>query len=150
MSKKLTLVTDPNPVLHRPTQPVKLPLTSAIRKLIPQMVHTCREAKGVGLAAPQIGQSLRLAIVNLEDWEVAPFALINPKIISRSWRKESLEEGCLSLPGMWKEISRHKKVTVRMYTPAGKKIEFHAEGFLARVLQHEIDHLDGILIADRK
>lgn len=115
------------------------------------MTETMHGADGVGLAAPQIGQNIRLAIIAKEaipdkkDW-----ILINPKITKHSWKRTRNEEGCLSIPGVKKEVSRFAKITVKALNEKGQSLSFQAENLFARVIQHEIDHLDGILIIDKK
>ncbi len=101
---------------------------------------------GVGLAAPQVGSSKRVCVAS--DGERA-HVLVNPRIRGRSVRMETDVEGCLSLPGLQADVPRHSRVIVEALTPAGEKIEIRAKGFFARVLQHEIDHLDGVLYVDR-
>ena len=114
------------------------------------MFDTMHEAKGIGLAAPQIGVSQRIIVIDIED--VAPdyprMALVNPKITHASG--ESLgEEGCLSLPRFRAMVRRAAEVSIQARTVSGESVDFEAEGLMARVLQHEVDHLDGILITDR-
>lgn len=101
---------------------------------------------GVGLAAPQIGQNIALAVINSKD---GAFCLINPKIIKKSWARELGQEGCLSVPGIFGKVRRHKKITLIYLDREGKKIKLTAQGLMARVLQHEIDHLNGILFIDK-
>lgn len=143
----LKIYTDNAPILRKKTFPVSLPISDEIKKLILDMKKIVREKNGIGLAAPQAGKSLCLIVVNLEDKK---FALINPKITRRSFRKEIAEEGCLSLPGFYINIKRPKRITVKYFNEKSKKIKLKAEGLLARVIQHEVDHLYGILIKDYK
>ena len=110
------------------------------------MVLTMKKAPGVGLAAPQIGKSIRLIIV---DHTPEPFVLINPKIKKHSLRRDTLEEGCLSVPGKYGLIKRYKSVQVKAQTLDGKPFELEAKGFLAEIFQHEIDHLNGTLYIDK-
>ncbi|MFH0815081.1 MAG: peptide deformylase [Candidatus Falkowbacteria bacterium] len=117
-----------------------------IKKLINEMGRLMLEQDGIGLAAPQVGMSKRLIIVATQTG-VAVF--INPKILSRSWKKETAEEGCLSVPGRSIRVRRSTKITVEFYDMNAEKQELNATGLFARVLQHEIDHLDGILIIDK-
>jgi peptide deformylase len=117
-----------------------------LQKLVEDMWETMRDAPGVGLAAPQIGESLRVLVAEYEDESVA---LINPEILKRSDETLLGTEGCLSIPGVvGEDIPRSAAVTVKGRDPKGKEIRVKAEGWFARVLQHEIDHLDGILFTD--
>ena len=114
------------------------------------MFDTMHEAKGIGLAAPQIGVSQRIIVIDIEDIapDYPPMALVNPKITHASG--ESLgEEGCLSLPRFRAMVRRAAEVSIQARTVSGESVDFEAEGLMARVLQHEVDHLDGILITDR-
>lgn len=133
-------------MLHRKTDRIKKPIDSSIRSLIPVMFDSLRVADGIGLAAPQIGQSIRLAVIDVEGKRTV---LINPKITSFSHEKILFEEGCLSLPGEFFLIERSERVTVRYEDEHGVETKKRASGLLAIVIQHEVDHLDGILIADR-
>lgn len=144
----LPLVHLPSRVLRMPTQPLKFPLNKSVIKLIHDMVDTVRKANGVGLAAPQIGQNLQLAIIDIEEAGIPPFAIINPKITESSSEIESMEEGCLSLPGVFGEVKRPKKITIEAFDIEGKLFNITDDGFLAKVLQHEIDHLNNKLIID--
>lgn len=136
----------PDKILQEKALKIKVPFAAEIKKLIPQMIETMRENNGMGLAAPQIGKSLRLCIIE-EGGKI--YVLINPKINSSSRKKIKMEEGCLSFPGEFFPIARAEKVKVRYLDENGKKAKIKAEGLLARALQHEIDHLDGILMIDR-
>lgn len=144
----LKIVKVPDPILESKTALVK-EITPEILKLTKDMIDTCRKAQGIGLAAPQIGKSLRLCIINLEHLGLPPFALINPKIVKTSWKKVSMEEGCLSIPGLYGMVKRPAKVTVKATNIEGRETKFEADGILARVLQHEIDHLDGVLFTSK-
>jgi peptide deformylase len=143
----LTLVTGKTTdILKTKTQLVADPLASEIQKLIPEMIETMYAAKGVGLAANQIGQPLRLAVAEA-DGEL--YTLINPEITSLSQEKILFEEGCLSLPGEYFPIVRSESLTLKYQDARGLPKKISATGFLAIVIQHEVDHLDGILICDR-
>jgi len=144
----LKIVTIPNPILNKKTELVKK-IDSEILSLIPEMIETCRKANGIGIAAPQIGQSIRLCIINLEHLGLDPFALVNPKITKKSWKKIEMEEGCLSIPGVFGIVRRPGKIKVLTQDTQGQTISFEADGLLARVIQHEIDHLDGILFTSK-
>lgn len=113
--------------------------------LISDMLDTMYASDGVGLAAPQVGVLKRIAVVDIGE---GYYVLINPEI-SKSEGEYIDEEGCLSIPGEFGEIKRAKKITVKAIDETGNKIELKAEDLLARVIQHEIDHLDGILFVDK-
>ncbi len=143
----LPILIYPNDILRGKNKKIKDPQSSETKELILDMLETM-EASGnaLGLAAPQVGASVRLCIIKLDG---KTHILINPKISARSWKKEISEEGCLSFPGKFIPIKRHQKVTVKALGKNGEEIILRAEGLLARALQHEIDHLDGILFIDR-
>jgi peptide deformylase len=143
----LPIVTGKNTeILHRKTDRVKNPLDPDIQNLIPLMFDSLRVAEGIGLAAPQIDRSIRLAVIEVEGKRTV---MINPKITSYSREKILFEEGCLSLPGEYLLIERSERITVRYEDEYGKEIKKRASGLFAIVVQHEVDHLDGILICDR-
>ena len=145
---QLKIVTLPAENLTKPSEKVKFPLPSDFSRLIAEMIRVCRKSHGIGLAAPQVGLNIRLVIINLEAYGVKPFPLINPEITKTSANKVEAEEGCLSIPGIYGVIKRPEKVDVRAQTPEGKTIEFKADGLLARVAQHEVDHINGVLFID--
>jgi peptide deformylase len=119
------------------------------RRLIADMFDTMYEADGVGLAAPQVGVGQRVIVVDPRDENVKPFALINPMIVEFGRELDRGEEGCLSIPGVKDVVERPATVVVNALDGEGNPVHIAAEGLLARVLQHEIDHLDGILFFDR-
>ncbi|RDV83451.1 peptide deformylase [Ammonifex thiophilus] len=131
-------------VLREKARPVDK-ISPQIQKLIRDMTETMYRAQGVGLAAPQVGVSLRVIVV---DTGSHLYQLINPVIVAREGEEKG-REGCLSIPGVWGEVVRAASVLVRALTPEGKEVSIEADGLLARALQHEIDHLDGILFIDR-
>ena len=137
------------PVLHRKAAPVEA-LTPEIDALIDDMRETMHAAAGVGLAAPQIGESLRICLVDLSAGRRPDqlLVLINPELIT-SAGLQLKEEGCLSVPGIEATVARPQTVAVRALDRDGEAREIVAEGLLARALQHEIDHLNGILFLDR-
>jgi len=143
----LKIVTVPNPILTKKTALVKD--FKGLDKLVAEMIEVCRNANGIGLAAPQIGKSIRLCVINLEHLGLPPFALVNPKIVKRSWKKVEMEEGCLSIPGVYGIVRRPAKITVETQNTMGEKNKFEAAGMLSRVIQHELDHLDGILFTSK-
>ncbi len=144
----LPILTYPNKVLRDPTEPVVFPLSKEIKKLTADMIDTVRKADGIGLAGPQVGKSVKLIIVNLEKNGVPLLALYNPKVTSKGFGKTEIEEGCLSIPGVFGMVKRSKKVTVEAQNAEGKIIKFSDDGWIARVAQHEIDHINGVLIID--
>ena len=117
----------------------------SIRRLIDDMVATMQQQGGVGLAAPQIGVSLRVVVIQLPDEE--PFALVNPEIVKRSGEREVVE-GCLSVPGYAGDIKRSVSVTVKGWDRRGKSVRIKATGLQAQALEHELDHLNGVLFVD--
>ncbi|MFA6106987.1 MAG: peptide deformylase [Patescibacteria group bacterium] len=140
----MKILTHPNKILSARSKPVDIKhITSQkTQKLVADMVKMMLKADGAGLAAPQIGQGLRLAVINTKD---GPLIIFNPEITKKSLTKEWGEEGCLSVPGFFGEVRRHKKITCEYFNEKGEKKTIKAEGLLARVIQHETDHLDGIL-----
>ena len=135
-----------NPILHKKTNDVPT-VTKNIRAFIADLEDTVQAAKGAGLAAPQVGRLERICLA-LIDGEMS--VLINPHILWKSEETEVAEEGCLSLPDLWLQISRPTDIVVEYVSKNGKKREVKLSGFDARVVQHEVDHLDGILITDHQ
>jgi peptide deformylase len=133
-----------DPVLRKPTKPVT-EVTDELRKLIADMFETMYAAEGIGLAAPQVGRSERLAVVDVEGRK---YALINPEIVSRNGAVEKAEEGCLSIPDIYGDVERPPEVTIRALDENGNPFEASANALLGRCFQHEIDHLDGKLFID--
>ncbi|HEU4566190.1 MAG TPA: peptide deformylase [Gemmatimonadaceae bacterium] len=131
------------PVLRQETTPVAQ-VTDELRRLIDDMFETMYAAKGIGLAAPQIGRLERVAVVDVDD---NPFAIINPEIVLREGSQVG-EEGCLSIPDIYGDVERAQRVVVRALDRDGKPFEVDATDLLARCLQHEIDHLHGKLFID--
>ncbi len=117
-----------------------------LRKLAKRMIRIMHDAPGVGLAAPQIGVLQRLLVYDVDD---DPRVLVNPELDEFSEEIEETDEGCLSVPGVTMPVSRPVSLRVRALDAAGEPLEFHAEGLEARVIQHEFDHLEGVLIVDR-
>jgi peptide deformylase len=135
-----------DPVLRRPAKKVSR-VDDSIRRLIADMTESMYAAQGVGIAAPQIGVSLRVVVIGMPDEE--PFALINPVVIRRSGERR-LDEGCLSVPGYRGPLTRSERVTVKALNEEGREIRVKAEGnLLAQCLEHETDHVNGILYVDR-
>jgi peptide deformylase len=139
----------PHPLLKLVARPVER-IDDDIRRLMDDMLETMYRAPGIGLAAPQIGVSLRVVVVDLakKDEPPAPMRLVNPEITWRSEEQVVMEEGCLSLPDQFAEVTRPAAVRVRFRDETGEEREIAADGLLARCLQHEVDHLNGILFVD--
>jgi peptide deformylase len=144
----LPIKTYPDPVLRAAAEPVVFPLSKDIINLTRDMIDTVRKADGIGLAAPQVGRSVKLVIINLEKNGVPTFPLYNARVVSRGFKKIELEEGCLSIPGVFGMVKRPKKVKVEGQNIEGKKVTFSDDGWISRVCQHEINHTDGVLILD--
>ena len=134
----------PDPVLKRKSEEVG-EVTDQIKQLAQDLKETMFASQGIGLAAPQIGVLKRIIAVQ----EKTPLVFINPRITKKSRETTVEQEGCLSFPGIFLKINRAKEVEVEALDENGEKISFKAQGLMARVLQHEIDHLDGILCIDR-
>jgi len=140
----LPIVVYPDPVLRQKAKRVSH-IDEAIARLIDDMVDTMHEVGGVGLAAPQVGIPLRVAVIELPEEET--LVLVNPQIVKRSGER-LVEEGCLSIPGYRGEIKRSVKVTAKGLDRRGKEIRIKGGELLAEALEHEIDHLNGILYID--
>ena len=142
------ICTYPNPVLRQRAEPVTV-IDGALRDLIKDMFETMYgSGNGVGLAAPQVGVSTRVIVLDVSKDRNEPIALINPEIVKKSGREDA-EEGCLSLPELNGHVLRAAKITVEAQAPDGSDITIEAEGLLSRCLQHEIDHLNGVLFIDK-
>ena len=137
-----------DPVLKKPARSVRTVTTKRIRKLIDEMFETMYSSSGVGLAAVQVGESVQVMVIDTKE-PGEKLALINPRITMRSKSEVEEKEGCLSVPGVEGTVRRHEKVIVRGLSPEGKWVEVVGEGLLGRALQHEIDHLNGVLFIDR-
>lgn len=171
----LPILTVSNPILRKKAKKVWW-INDRIKKLAYDMLETLKNAQGLGLAAPQVGKNLRIIIacdikrrsaigdqrsgtnhkrlvnderLTMDDYEIKPIILINPKIVHRSKEQIAMEEGCLSLPGYVAIVKRPARVFCKAKNIEGKKITLKADGVLARSIQHEVDHLDGILFIDR-
>ena len=152
----LEIATVPNPVLRRKAHKITA-VDKDLQTLIEDMIETMRDAPGVGLAAPQVSQSIRLIVVEYgedeEDEEKVTqakklYVVINPEIIEASEEKVTGTEACLSVIGLAGEVERHERVVVKGLNRFGRPTKIKAEGWLARIFQHEIDHLDGVLFTD--
>ena len=155
----LEIITPEDPVLRQVGEPVTNIKDPEIQTLIDDMIDTMRSVNGVGLAAPQVGRSLQLAVVETlpehdEDGEEIPdsrnlYVIINPDIFWQSRKRGTGIEGCLSIPGYLGEVERHFAIMVTAYNREGKKKRLRLKGWDARIFQHEIDHLQGILYTDK-
>ena len=143
--RMIVTVEEDGPVLRKKCRPVD-EVTPRIQMILDDMVETMREAKGVGLAAPQVGIMRRMFVAEPEEGEVYYF--VNPEITVREG-EETGEEGCLSVPDMAGEVIRPARIVIRGLDRDGREQEYSFEGFHARVMCHEYDHLDGILYTDR-
>ena len=143
------IITLPDPKLRLISRPLER-VDDSVRKLLDDMVDTMHEAPGIGLAAIQIAEPLRLVVVDLakKDEPPQPLQFINPEIVWSADDRSIYEEGCLSIPEYYEEVERPASVRTRFIDRDGKQQEIVAEGLLATVLQHEIDHLDGVLFID--
>jgi peptide deformylase len=148
----IVTVADANPVLRRAASPVRR-IDRDLRKLLDDMTSTMRAAPGVGLAAPQIGLGIRLIVVEAtedrDERSARLHRLADPEIVWRSDDLEEAQEACLSIPELYGDVMRHTSIVVKAIDVSGRRVELEAVGFEARVFQHEIDHLDGVLFPDR-
>lgn len=143
---KMKILKNPNPFLRKKTVKVKDPLAKDVQEFISNMLETMYANNGVGLAATQVGSELRICVIEADGQQ---YVLINPQITAKSKNKIISEEGCLSFPGKYFPISRFSEVQVRYTDEFGKAAKVKGHGLLSRALQHELDHLDGVLIIDR-
>jgi peptide deformylase len=140
----LPILKYPDPVLCRKAKRVSR-IDESLNRLIDDMIETMYQASGAGLAAPQVGVSLKIAVIGIPDEDV--IVLVNPEVVKKSGERVVIE-GCLSVPGYRGEIKRAEKVTVKALDRNGKAFRIKADDLLAEVLEHEIDHLNGILYID--
>jgi peptide deformylase len=142
------ILTEPDPFLRQKSSEVE-EVTDETRKLMDDMLDTMYDAPGIGLAAIQIGVPKRVIVIDLSrDEKKNPLYFVNPKIIKKSDTDSTYEEGCLSVPGQFAEVDRPDKCHISFLDYNGKKQELKAEGLLATCIQHEMDHLEGILFID--
>lgn len=148
MSKILKIITEPNPDLRRKSAEIDPDMIGEeeFKKFYLDMAHTMRIKDGVGLAAPQVGKNIRVVVINTKNGEIV---MINPEITKFSWSKEWMDEGCLSVPTIFGKVQRPKKIQCSYTNIDGERIRLEASGLMARVIQHELDHLDGILFIDK-
>jgi peptide deformylase len=149
------IVFTPDPVLRRKARKITT-FDKDLQVLIDDMIETMREAPGVGLAAPQVGVSERLIVIeyaeNDEEDEDAPkklYVVINPEISAVSEEKVDGVEACLSIPRLMGDVERHEQIAVKGFNRHGKPVKYKLKGWIARIFQHEIDHLEGVLFTDR-
>ncbi len=143
------IVSDPEPILHKVAKKVsdlelKMPLT---QQLIDDMIETMHEAPGIGLAAPQVGIGKRIIVVHIGE-DDGPYVVVNP-VLDNFEGEAIATEGCLSIPGIVGDVTRALKCTVTGVDRNGRKFRLDADGLVARCFQHEVDHLDGVLITDK-
>jgi peptide deformylase len=148
-SLPMNVISHPNPALKQVAQPVDPATDRSLRELCQTMAKLMYEAPGVGLAAPQIGVLKRVIVYDLSEDKPGVIVLCNPSLLQVGEEREIDDEGCLSLPGISVPVERATTVTCEAVTLDGNPVRIEADGFHARLLQHEIDHLDGVLIIDR-
>ena len=143
------ILTEPDPILRKKCEPLEK-VDSDTKKLMDDMLETMYAAPGIGLAAIQVGILKRLIVIDIskDEEKISPIFLINPSIVHQSKNTSVYEEGCLSLPGQFAEIERPAECTVRFINYDGKEKELKTDGLLATCVQHEIDHLNGVLFID--
>jgi peptide deformylase len=142
----LEVLTLDDPMLHRRADPVA-EVGEGQRRLADEMIATMHEKEGIGLAAPQVGRPVRMFVTKAPEDRERVF--INPEIVGTSIETEAAEEGCLSIPGVRADVERAAAVRVQAFNRRGRRFTVAAEGMLARVIQHELDHLNGVLFIDR-
>jgi peptide deformylase len=150
----LPIVVTGHPALHQPAQPVE-ESTPGVRQLVSDMTDTMHSAPGVGLAAPQVGVPLQIFVWHFDDGEhLHEGHVVNPRLVVSGWPRHLLvgepdEEGCLSVPGLRSPLSRYPRARLQGTDLDGQKVDIRAEGWLARIFQHEYDHVRGVLYVDR-
>ena len=145
----LPLVTAPDPRLKRACEPVA-EIDGKLKRFMDDMLETMEEAKGIGLAANQVGVLKRVAVIDLDPGgpKSKPIYLVNPRVVEASGEQSTYNEGCLSVPDIWDDVSRPARLTVEYTDEKGRTQTIEADGLLATCLQHEIDHLNGMLFLD--
>jgi len=138
----------PSEILKKKTKIVKT-IDDEIKKIVRDMFETMYKYSGIGLAANQVGIDLSIVVIDLKDKNIAPMVLINPEIKFLDNKKKVLEEGCLSFPGYYDKVCRRNKIQVKFLDISGKEQKIVAEDLLSRVIQHEVDHLRGVLFIQR-
>lgn len=137
-----------DPVLRQPAEEIDTP-DDELRRLARDMFDTMYAEDGVGLAGPQIGVTRRIIVVDPREEGIRPMALLNPRVVEAADETERSEEGCLSIPGLRELVDRSTSVVIEAMDLEGEDVRLEAEGLFARVLQHEVDHLEGVLFIDR-
>lgn len=145
---EFTLTLYPEPVLRKPADPVQA-FDEKLERTVAAMFDRMFKSKGVGLAAPQVGLKQRILVLNPTGDRKDDLVLVNPTILARSGEDTIFDEGCLSFPGIYAEIHRPDRCTVSAFDVKGNKIEKEYSEFVSRIIQHEFDHLEGILLVDR-
>lgn len=145
---EFTVTLYPESVLRKTAEPVSV-FDEGLRRIVAAMFRRMDASKGVGLAAPQVGLRKRILVLNPTGEAKDNLALVNPTIVARSGPQTLFDEGCLSFPGIYAEIKRPERCTVTAFDPDGKPIEKEYDGFVSRIIQHEYDHLEGVLLVDR-
>jgi peptide deformylase len=145
---ELQLTLYPEPILRKVAEPVTT-FDEELQRFVRAMFATMKESQGVGLAAPQVGRRVRVLVLNETGEPEDALALINPEILERSGPETLFDEGCLSFPGIYAEVKRPDRCRVKAFDPAGNPIEREFAGFQSRIIQHEHDHLEGVLLVDR-
>ena len=138
----------PDPLLRKVAEPVTA-FDDELRSIVDAMFARMRASKGVGLAAPQVGLGKRILVLNPSGEPQDDLVLVNPTIVARAGAPTVFDEGCLSFPGIYAEITRPDRCTVVACDVAGQRIEKEHSGFVSRIIQHEFDHLEGVLLVDR-
>lgn len=145
---EFSLTLYPDPILRKVAQPVAA-FDQSLLHTVAAMFERMFASQGVGLAAPQVGLKQRILVLNATGEEKDNLALINPTIVARSGPETLFDEGCLSFPGIYAEVKRPDRCTVKAFDPTGRAIEREYAGFESRIIQHEFDHLEGVLLVDR-
>jgi peptide deformylase len=148
MAKILPIIITPNKILREKSKDINPEdlKKAEMNELLLNMEKTMLQEDGLGLAAPQIGKNINIFVINNKG---KTLYIINPKITKRSWAKETDQEGCLSIPNTYGDVIRHKKINITYINEKGKKQKINASNLLARIIQHEYDHLNGVLFTDK-
>lgn len=149
--KELEIITIPKKTLRQPSKNIENISSAELKKIIRRMFYTMKKVQGVGLAAPQIDKNINLFVIDKELAKInnVPAAYFNAKIIKTSPEEEIMEEGCLSVPDRHGLVKRAQKIKLTATDETGKEFTANLDGFIARVIQHELDHINGILIVDK-